>query len=167
MVDGSVAFVVGLAGQQDGWMAFEIGTDGIGGLVVGFDGSGPSQDALAFSAGIARRNRAALTVVFVIDPTADALAAIAPGAAGAIEASAAAASAHVEAQARAALEDLALTWEFVCTRGEPAAVLEMIAADRRADAIVVGRSRSRMHRRLGSLPARLMRTAERPIAVVP
>src|SRR4051794_11018217 len=133
-------------------MAFEIGTDGIGGLVVGFDGSGPSQDALAFSAGIARRNRAALTVVFVIDPTADALAAITPGAAGALEASATAASDYIEAQARAALDGLALTWELVCARGDPATVLEQVAADRRADVIVVGRSRSRLHRRLGSLP---------------
>jgi nucleotide-binding universal stress UspA family protein len=167
MVDGAVAFVADVAWQQDGGMAFEIGTDGIGGLVVGFDGSGPSQDALAFSAGIARRNRAALTVVFVIDPTTDALAAITPGAAGAIEASASAATAYVEAQATTALEGLALTWEFVGTRGDPATVLELIATDRRADAIVVGRSRSRLHRRLGSLPARLMRTAERPTVVVP
>jgi len=54
-------------------MAFEIGTDGIGGLAVGFDGSGPSHDALAFSAGIARRNGAGLTVVYVIDPGAETL----------------------------------------------------------------------------------------------
>jgi nucleotide-binding universal stress UspA family protein len=66
-----------------------------------------------------------------------------------------------------ALDGLVVNWEFVSARGDPAAVLEQVAAERRLDAIVVGRSRSRLHRRLGSVPARLMRTAQRPIAVVP
>jgi nucleotide-binding universal stress UspA family protein len=48
-------------------MAFEIGTDGIGALVVGFDGSEPSQDALAFSAGAARRNGARLIIVYAVE----------------------------------------------------------------------------------------------------
>jgi nucleotide-binding universal stress UspA family protein len=46
-------------------------------------------------------------------------------------------------------------------------VLESVAAEHRVDVIVVGRSRSRMHRRIGSVSARLLRTAQRPIVVVP
>ena len=148
-------------------MAFEIGTDGIGGLAVGFDGSGPSHDALAFSAGIARRNGATLTVVYVIDPGAEAVAVLAPGAAGAIGMTEHAAVDSVRAEVEEALDGLTVTWDFVSARGDPAAVLEQVADARRLDAIVVGRSRSRLHRRLGSIPARLMRTAQRPIAVVP
>ena len=148
-------------------MAFEIGTDGIGGLAVGFDGSGPSRDALAFSAGAARRNGVTLTVVYVIDPGAEAVAVLAPGAAGVIEMTEHDAVDGVRAEVEEALAGLAVTWDFVSRRGDPAAVLEQVAEERRLDVIVVGRSRSRLHRRLGSIPARLMRTAQRPIAVVP
>jgi len=148
-------------------MAFEIGTDGIGGVVVGFDGSDPSHDALAFSAGMARRNGAALVVVYVIDPGSEAIAVLAPGAAGVIGMTEHDAVAGIRTEVEAALKGLAVEWEFISVRGDPAAVLEEVAAARRLDAIVVGRSRSRLHRRLGSIPARLMRTAQRPIAVVP
>lgn len=44
---------------------FEIGKDGTGLLVVGFDGSGPSRNALAYAAGLARRDNAALLIAFV------------------------------------------------------------------------------------------------------
>jgi nucleotide-binding universal stress UspA family protein len=148
-------------------VAFEIGTDGIGGLVVGFDGSGPSHDALAFSAGIARRNGARLIVVYAVDPAAEAIATLATGAGGVVEAAAAATVDHVRADARHALEGLDIAWDFVCARGDPATALEHVAAEQRIDAIVVGRSRSRMHRHIGSVAARLLRTAQRPVAVVP
>ena len=148
-------------------MTFEIGTDGIGGLVVGFDGSDPSHDALAFSAGIARRNGGSLTVVYVIDTAGEGIAAFVPGGAAVLGVTERDAVEAIRSEVARALDGLVATWEFVSTRGDPAAVLEQVAAERRLDAIVVGRSRSRMHRRLGSVPARLMRTAQRPIAVVP
>jgi nucleotide-binding universal stress UspA family protein len=148
-------------------MTFEIGTDGIGGLAVGFDGSDPSRDALAFSAGVARRNSGLLVVVYVIDPAREGIAALAPAASGALGFSEWDAAEEIRSEVARALDGLVTNWEFVSTRGDPAAVLEQVAAERRLDAIVVGRSRSRMHRRLGSVPARLMRTAQRPIAVVP
>lgn len=148
-------------------MTFEIGTDGIGGLVVGFDGSDPSRDALAFSAGIARRNNASLTVVYAVDTAADGLAALAPGAAGLLGATEVDAAGQIHVEVRNALAGVAVEWDFVTVRGDPAAALERIAAERQLDAIVVGRSRSRLRRRLGSIPARLMRTADRPITVVP
>jgi nucleotide-binding universal stress UspA family protein len=148
-------------------MTFEIGTDGIGGLVVGFDGSDPSQDALAFSAGVARRNGGSLTVVYVIDAATDGMAALVPGGAAVLGVTERDAVAAIRSEVARALDGLVASWEFVSTRGDPAAVLEQVAAERRLDAIVVGRSRSRLHRRLGSVPARLLRTAQRPVAVVP
>ena len=148
-------------------MTFEIGTDGIGGLAVGFDGSDPSRDALAFSAGIARRNAGMLTVVFVIDAAGDGMAALVPGGAAVLGVTEREAVEAMRSEVATALDGLVVNWEFVSARGDPAAVLEQVAAERRLDAIVVGRSRSRLHRRLGSVPARLMRTAQRPIAVVP
>ena len=148
-------------------MAFEIGTDGIGGLAVGFDGSDPSRDALAFSAGVARRNAGTLTVVYVIATGAEGVAVLAPGAAAVIGASERETVERMRGEVEQALVGLEVHWDFVSGRGDPAAVLEEVAAARRLDAIVVGRSRSRMHRRVGSIPARLMRTAQRPIAVVP
>ena len=126
-----------------------------------------SRDALAFSAGVARRNAAALTVVYVIVPGAEGVAALAPGAAAVIGASEREAVERMHDEVEQALAGLEVNWEFVSGRGDPAAVLEQVAAARRLDAIVVGRSRSRLHRRVGSIPARLMRTAQRPIAVVP
>jgi nucleotide-binding universal stress UspA family protein len=148
-------------------MAFEIGTDGIGGLVVGFDGSDPSYDALAFSAGIARRNGARLVVVYAVDTTVEVIASLAAGAAGAIETAEAATVERIRAQTARSLNELALDWDFVCARGDPAMALEFVADERRVDVIVVGRSRSRMHRRIGSVSARLLRTAHHPIIVVP
>ncbi|HKA02750.1 MAG TPA: universal stress protein [Acidimicrobiales bacterium] len=146
---------------------FEIGTDGISGLVVGFDGSDPSCDALAFSAGVARRNQVTLTVVYVVESTGSAVTTLAPGAVGALLAEEQAAVEATRADIERELTGRDVAWDFVAARGDPATVLEQIADERRIDVIVVGRSRSRLHRRIGSIPSRLMRTAQRPIAVVP
>jgi nucleotide-binding universal stress UspA family protein len=146
---------------------FEIGTDGISGLIVGFDGSDPSRDALAFSAGVARRNGVMLTVVYVVDSTGTAVTVLAPGAAGVLRAEEDVAVEEMRTETERELTGRDVGWDFVAARGDPAAVLEQIADERRIDIIVVGRSRSRLHRRIGSIPSRLMRTAQRPIAVVP
>jgi nucleotide-binding universal stress UspA family protein len=148
-------------------MAFEIGTDGIGGLAVGFDGSDPSHDALAFSAGIARRNGARLIVVYAVDTAAEVISSLAVGAAGAVETAEAATVERIRAETATALDELTVNWVFVYARGDPATALEYVAAEHRVDVIVVGRSRSRMHRRIGSVAARLLRMAQRPIIVVP
>jgi nucleotide-binding universal stress UspA family protein len=136
-------------------------------LVVGFDGSGPSRDALAFSAGVARRNGASLTVVYVIESGGQVVTALAPGAAGVLAVEEERAVDQVRAEASNELKGIDVAWDFIVARGDPGTVLEDVAAERRVDAIVVGRSRSRLHRRIGSIPSRLMRTAQRPIAVVP
>jgi nucleotide-binding universal stress UspA family protein len=64
-------------------------------------------------------------------------------------------------------DELAIDGEFLVREGDPAKAIEDVAASQRLDAILVGRSRSRHRFTLGSVPARLLRVAQRPIAIVP
>jgi nucleotide-binding universal stress UspA family protein len=148
-------------------MGFEIGTDGIGGLVVGFDGSEPSRDALAFACGIARRNRAHLVVVYVPSTVGGAIAALDPVASSHYLAVNGETIATLQKEAGELMAERSVDGEFVVGSGDPAEALERVAAERHLDAIVVGRSRARRHTAVGSVPARLLRCARRPISVVP
>ena len=56
---------------------------------------------------------------------------------------------------------------FVATRGDSFAELHRIAAEIRADAIVVGGSTKVGHRLVGSLAVRLVRAGKWPVTVVP
>ena len=73
---------------------------------------------------------------------------------------------ELAAQAAPVLAERGIEWEMLHGQGEPAAVLEAVAAQRRADCIVVGRSRHRGGL-LGSVPKSLLAHASRPIVVVP
>jgi len=151
-------------GDESAEPRFEIGTAGIGRIVVGLDGSAPSLDALAFAAGAARRSaQSSLLVVYVAEHPAGA--ALSPAATAAILASAAAQAEELRAVAR---EQLAgVSWEFRRVDGDVPTALERAAKDAKADAIFVGRSSSRMHHVIGSVPVRLVRHARRPVVVVP
>jgi nucleotide-binding universal stress UspA family protein len=144
---------------------FEIAKDGISGLVVGFDGTVPSRDALAFAAGVARRNRARLTVVYVTPFSG--LAGMSAGAMGALVEAADQTAEQLRAEVAPVLDELGIGWEFVHRRGDVPSELEATAEQKRADSIVVGRSSSRAHQVIGSVPIRLVRGARRMIAVVP
>jgi nucleotide-binding universal stress UspA family protein len=143
---------------------FEIGKDGVGTIVVGYDGSPPAVHAAAWAAGLARRERGTLLVVYV-----EALNTPAHWTAAS---SAAATEAGMEfvqelrAEAGPLLTERGIAWEILHGEGEPAAVLEAIAEQRRADCIVVGRSRHRGGL-LGSVPKSLLAHAGRPVVVVP
>jgi nucleotide-binding universal stress UspA family protein len=63
------------------------------------------------------------------------------------------------------LAERGIPWEILHGQGDPALVLEAVAEERRADCIVVGRSRRRGI--LGSVPKSLLAHASRPIIVVP
>ncbi len=144
---------------------FEIGTDGIGRLVAGFDGTEPSWDALSFASGIARRNGAWLVVASVM--SVGGLAGL--SAAGVV--AEAEAGRELAEQYRAdvakVLDPLGVRWEFVALAGDVPTELEALAEQRHADAIFVGRSSSRAHALAGSVPVRLVRHARRPVVVVP
>jgi nucleotide-binding universal stress UspA family protein len=143
---------------------FEIGKDGMGSIVVGYDGTPPALHAASWAGGLARRERGTLIVVYV-----EALASPAHWTA---MSSAAATETGMEivqdlvAQAEPRLAELGVAWEMVHGHGEPAAVLEAVAEQRRADCIVVGRSRRRGGL-LGSVPKSLLAHASRPIVIVP
>jgi nucleotide-binding universal stress UspA family protein len=142
---------------------FEIGTDGIGHLVVGLDGTPPSLDALALAAGIARRNHASVTVVFVAQmPTG---AELSGGAAAAVIQNWDVQGDELRTMAEKQLGNV--TWRFIRESGDVPMALEKIAEEEHADVIIVGRSGSRLPHLTGSVPTRLLRHARRPIVVVP
>ncbi|TMR08247.1 universal stress protein [Nonomuraea turkmeniaca] len=137
---------------------FEIGKDGAGLLVVGFDGSGPSRNALAYAAGLARRDDAGLLVAFVESLNAAALwffagSPIIPDSAG-----------DLAGDLRDELKGAGVPWQFVSVRGDAARELETLASTYMADAIVVGRSR---HSWCGSVAATLAKRARRTVLIVP
>lgn len=143
---------------------FEIGSDGVGCVVVGYDGTVPSRDALAFAAGTARRGAGRVIVVFVNAPLA--LGGLSAAGSAMVEAGDEEA-AVLRRGVEPALTDLGVRAEFVTRRGEPAREIEAVAQEQRADLIVVGRSSSRTHALLGSVAVQLVKHARRPITVVP
>ncbi len=137
---------------------FEIGKDGAGLLVVGFDGSGPSRNALAYAAGLARRDDAALLIAFVEALYATPLwfwagSPIIPDS-----------TCDLTEELRDELRGAGVPWQFVSVRGDAARELETLASAYRADAIVVGRSRRSW---LGSVSSGLAKRARRTVLIVP
>lgn len=146
---------------------FEIGRDGPGVLVVGLDGSDPSHDALAYAVGMARREGSSLVIVRIGIPVSAAAAVAAAGGTvlppGGLVDDEALSSENI----RALDELLPGRWRLLECTGEPAAELERVARESRADAIVVGRSRNPNRHLLGSVTSRLVRRANQPVIVVP
>ena len=147
-----------------GASGFEIGKDGAGTIVVGYDGSPPSQHAAAWAAGLARRERGLLLIVYV-EVLSSPAHWTAMSSAAALETD----QEYVQelaTQAAPVLEERGIAWEMLHGQGEPATVLEAVAEERKADCIVVGRARHRGGL-LGSVPKSLLAHASRPVVVVP
>ena len=143
---------------------FEIGKDGLGGIVVGLDGSPASFHAVAWAAGLARRERARLVIVYV-----ESVGGVAYWSPMGVAVASEAAESLVEELKQEVvnhLEGEAIDWDFVHHRGDPAVGLEQVAEQYRADLIVVSRSRRRGGL-LGTVPATLVVEAVRPVVVVP
>jgi nucleotide-binding universal stress UspA family protein len=153
-----------VAAQTPGNAGFEIGKDGVGAVVVGYDGSPPSMHAAAWAAGLARRERGLLLIVYVEVLSSPAYW-TALGSAAATEAGADFVK-ELRDENGPLLDERGIDWEILHGQGEPAMVLEAIAEERRADCIVVGKSRKRGGL-LGTVPKSLLAHATRPVVVVP
>jgi nucleotide-binding universal stress UspA family protein len=144
---------------------FELGSDGPSLILVGVDGSRTSLRAAAYAAGLARRQRSRLLAVYVARLSASI--GLAPGAAAALNEASLEVANDLEQQARDRAAEIGVDLEFRSVVGDPLTELTRIAAETRADAVVVGASEHAGHRIVGSLAARLVRAGRWPVTVVP
>ncbi|MFI7195134.1 universal stress protein [Nocardia nova] len=142
------------------WIKF----DGSKVVLVGVDDSVSSWRAAAYAAGVARREDALLVMVYIRPIV------MVTGPYGSVDVSpdhSQSILSHITENARYAVGRGVLRWQFVVSRGDPANGL-IHAADRyKADTVVVGMSRTRWSRFVGSVSSTLVKTARWPVTVVP
>jgi nucleotide-binding universal stress UspA family protein len=146
---------------------FELGTDGPSVILVGVDGSQSSMRAAAYAAGLARRQRSRLALVYVAPLGIVA----APQAAAATAELGREIAADLERQLQEAIErtpeDQRPQWEYHTVQGDPYNGLVETADRLLADAVVIGASEKAGHRILGSVAIRLVKAGHWPVTVVP
>lgn len=125
--------------------------------------------AAAYAAGLARRQRAMLALVYV-QPVLPAGAAL--GALGApVGDTTGEVAEGLVNEIRESTERLKdvwdVRWEFHTFRGDPYNGLVTAANELKADAVVVGASESAGHRFIGSVAVRLVKAGHWPVTVVP
>lgn len=147
---------------------FELGTDGPSAILVGVDDSTTANRAAFYAAGLARRQRARLIVVYVA-PIGSAAAAMPSGASLLVAEQQAhdQLASELRERAEAGAKDLGISITFIVAHGDPFSEIKRVAAETRADAIVVGASAQAGHRLIGSLAVRLVRAGKWPVTVVP
>ncbi|GAA3073374.1 universal stress protein A [Streptomyces goshikiensis] len=145
---------------------FERGTDGPKVILAGIDGSDSSLRAVAYAAGLARRQNALLALVYVQPVMAAGASLGAPVAEATGEV-----AEEIVTGIREAAERLKgifdVRWEFHTFRGDPYAGLVSAAQELTADAVVVGASEQAGHRIVGSVAVRLVKAGRWPVTVVP
>jgi nucleotide-binding universal stress UspA family protein len=147
---------------------FEMGTDGPAVILVGVDDSVTASRAAFYAAGLARRQRARVVLVYVASMGGMGLAGPAGPAVLAAENEAHDQIAKELAdRADAMARELGIAATFVNAHGDPFHEITRIARETRADAIVVGASLKAGHRLMGSLAVRLVRAGKWPVTVVP
>ena len=147
---------------------FELGTDGPSAILVGLDDSTTSLRAASYAAGLARRQGARVTIVYVA-PVAS-LGAATPGGAdlAAVQRQATRQiAADMRRRAGEVSRELGISITFIAAEGDPYTEIRRIADETRADAVVVGASAHAGHRLIGSLAVRLVRAGRWPVTVVP
>jgi nucleotide-binding universal stress UspA family protein len=142
---------------------FELGTDGPRSILVGIDGSATATRAGWYAAGMARRQGARVTAVFVarlrLGPAADGGAAL--------EGFPWEAAEEARRGVEGVFQQLGVPVTFVAASGDPFTELCRVAEDIRTDVVVVGASARAGHRLVGSLAVRLVKAARWPVTVVP
>jgi nucleotide-binding universal stress UspA family protein len=147
---------------------FELGTDGPSAILVGLDDSITSLRAASYAAGLARRQGASVTIVYVAPLVS--LGAATPGGAdlAAVQRQATRQiAADMRRRAAEVSRELGISITFIAAEGDPYTELRRIADEIRADAVVVGASAHAGHRLIGSLAVRLVRAGRWPVTVVP
>jgi nucleotide-binding universal stress UspA family protein len=142
---------------------FELGCDGPGALMVGIDGSDTSWRALYYAYGLARRQHSTVIAVFVITTL--------PDFAGTTMTLADQTTALIADELRPTIEGLAADYgvrtTFISLTGDPVTTLAKLAAQHRADALIIGASHAFLHRVLGSKSLRAVRRCRCPVTIVP
>ncbi|MFD0631937.1 universal stress protein [Catenulispora yoronensis] len=146
---------------------FELGTDGPKVIVVGIDGSESSFRAAAYAAGLARRQRSKLAIVYIRPLAASMSAAAAAELVTVRDAIADDLRAQIEAAARQLPEGSFADWDFHVGEGDPFRGLVDFATRLKADAVVIGASQQAGHRIVGSVAVRLVKAGKWPVTVVP
>jgi nucleotide-binding universal stress UspA family protein len=141
---------------------FELGSDGPTTLVVGVDGSDTSWRVLYYAFGLARWQNSSVLAVFV-KPTTVA------GADGALVGAFAEANADLADELEPAIQQVAADYGvptmFIASAGDAVKTLLEIAAERRADALIIGASQTLVHHLMGSKGVRAVRRCHCPVTV--
>lgn len=149
-------------------MGFELGTDGPSVILAAVDDSVTAARAGWYAAGLARRQRARLVVVYVSQSSS--VLGASPGGASVLVAEAEAhesIAAELRSRADVVAAELGISITFVEAYGDPYTEIKRVAQEVRADAMVVGASAKAGHRLVGSLAVRLVRAGRWPVTVVP
>ncbi|CAM5283277.1 universal stress protein A [Streptomyces gougerotii] len=146
--------------------SFERGTDGPKVILAGLDGSAPSLRAAAYAAGLARRQRSLLAIVYV-QPVVTAGTAMGMPVPAAPDGLAEDLMHEVRASAERLRDLYEVRWEFHTYHGDPYSGLVQAADELTADAVVVGASEQAGHRIVGSVAVRLVKAGRWPVTVVP
>jgi nucleotide-binding universal stress UspA family protein len=145
--------------------AFELGTDGPSVILVGVDDTVTSSRAASYAAGLARRQGSRLIALYVV--TVPVVPATAPGVLAAEMEARDEIAVSLRKRIEEAVGELGISATFMVAQGDPYTEIKKVAAQTRADAIVVGASAQAGHRIVGSLAVRLVRAGKWPVTVVP
>ncbi|GAA2386613.1 universal stress protein A [Catellatospora methionotrophica] len=145
---------------------FERGTDGPRVIMVGVDGSRTADHAAAYAAGLARRQRCRLVVVFVGEPVGLVSAVYAEAATAVVETRGELAD-ELRREVRLLAEEAGVPTTFLVCAGDPCTELRATADQVKADLLVIGASRQSGRWFVGSVATQLVRLGRWPVVVVP